>query len=86
MGEIADDHVDRMLEDGYGFGVRLLSRRWNRPRDWQEQPTTCTKCGVENLLWTETAAGWRLYESGNLHKCKPEAVHAQIADDFDVVE
>ena len=78
MGEIADDHIDRML---WGPG-RPLTRARNR------RNVICDRCGARGLKWRETDAGWRLFENERiehnrlkLHECNPPS-----EDDFDVIE
>lgn len=68
MGDIADDHIQRMIERG----PRLPLRECNA--------TACKLCGSTDVHWRETSAGWRLYENerqhpGNRyveHDCTPE--------------
>lgn len=78
MGEIADEHVDRMLDEGYGLGWRPGRWRWRRV-------VTCARCGAGGLAWKEMREGWRLYAGGVLHQCKAADLLADAADDFDVV-
>lgn len=81
MGEIADEHIDRMLDEGYGLGWR----RPLRPGRWR-RVVTCARCGASGLLWKEMREGWRLYDGGVLHQCAAADLLADAADDFDVVE
>lgn len=78
MGEIADDHIDRMLAEGYF----PLARPWNK---WD---VTCMRCSKRGLKWRMDENHWRLFENARgernklkLHECNPPS-----ADDFDVVE
>lgn len=78
MGEIADEHYDRMWDDieddeDYGYSVRVPTTR------------TCERCGAVGLSWIETDAGWRLGKSGRPHQCNHAAAHERITDDFDMV-
>ena len=39
--------------------------------DEGERLTSCKYCGKEDLFWSETMQGWRLFTSeGHLHECK----------------
>lgn len=80
MGEIADDHVDRMLSDDYYY----LSPRTHRTAQFDR---TCERCGKTGLKWRADADGWRLYENERVehnrlkrHECNPPS-----EDDFDVI-
>ncbi len=79
MGEIADEHADRMLDEGYyHFGVRLIRRR--------SVSVTCDRCGAGGLAWKCLREGWRLHSGGVLHQCEAADLLAHAADDFEVVE
>jgi len=78
MGELADEIVDRMLEDYFPF---------TRPRNntWRFM---CKRCGMAKLKWRETEDGWRLFEKKKvehnrwkMHVCNPVS-----EDDFDTVD
>jgi len=80
MGEIADDHLDRMfdrmLDDGYdgydGYDG------W----DYAPRSKVCERCRAAGLHWRQTTGSWRLYAAdGQLHECNPPS-----ADDFDAIE
>ncbi|WP_186262230.1 hypothetical protein [Burkholderia gladioli] len=80
MGEIADDHVDRMLSDGYYY----FSPRIHRTTQFDR---TCERCGKTGLKWRADDDGWRLYENERVehnrlkrHECNPPS-----EDDFDVI-
>lgn len=75
MGEMADDHIDRIL---WGGG-RPLTRARNR------RNVICDRCAMRNLTWRETKEGWRLYEDADtMHQCGgPQPLSD---DDFDVIE
>lgn len=85
MGEIADDHLDRMFDRMFDDDGEFFSRRAPFRRGFDR---TCNRCGKAGLKWREDAAGWRLYERERgehnqllRHECDPPS-----ADDFDVVE
>lgn len=79
MGEIADDHVNQMLDEGSWFRARSRS---------EPQAVTCKRCGTADLHWqlAVNADGYpchRLFDVRNRpHQC---ASAQPDADDFGVV-
>ena len=74
MGDIADEHVDRMVGgglwvSGWGFGG-------GGPRS---KTARCMHCGSTDVDWVHTGARWRLYDKDmkNPHRC------ARVADNND---
>jgi len=78
MGEIADDHIDRMLQEGH-FPFRRPRTKWI---------VTFSQCGASGLKWRETDAGWRLFENERVehNRLKPHECNPPSEDDFDVIE
>lgn len=77
MGEIADDHFDR-----------LFDRDWHDDLDdgdwggYLPRRKICDRCRASGLHWRHTTAGWRLHNpDGAAHECNPPS-----EDDFDVIE
>jgi hypothetical protein len=80
MGEIADEHIDRMLGDGeYPFRLPRVVNKWS---------ANCRRCGASGLKWRPEETGWVLFENERVehnrlkkHECNP------ISDEgFGVVE
>lgn len=74
MGDIADEHVDRMVdgglwEHGWGFGGGGPRRKTAR----------CMHCGSTDVAWVHTGVRWRIYDKDmkNPHRC------ARVADNND---
>lgn len=74
MGDIADEHVDRMVGGGlwghgWGFGG-------GEPRS---KPARCMHCGSTDVAWAHTGVRWRIYDKDmkNPHRC------ARVADNND---
>lgn len=88
MGEIADDHIDRMFwdepydtddDDGFFTYRAPYPSRFDR---------VCERCGKGGLKWRADETGWRLYEPERgdrnqylRHECNPPS-----EDDFDVID
>ncbi|WP_186058670.1 hypothetical protein [Burkholderia gladioli] len=84
MGEIADDHLDRMFDRMFDDEDSFFGRR---PRRGSGFDRTCERCGKYGLKWRADADGWRLYENERVehnrlkrHECNPPS-----EDDFDVI-
>lgn len=62
MGEMADDLINQMLDDGHFFICR-------RSR-WMQPPPTCKRCGSTAVHWVQKNERWSLVDSqGALHVC-----------------
>lgn len=72
MGDIAEDHVDQMIENGtWGFAAPR-PRRLQRERD----AAVCNRCGSTSVHWRCSAAlGWRLYDNEKQHPGNRYPVH-----------
>lgn len=79
MGEIADDHYDRMFDEDNGYGddeygsyeFRAAPRR-----------PVCSRCGSRAVRWHHTGERWALLGDDNkIHTCGRVAT----ADDFEDV-
>jgi hypothetical protein len=88
MGEIADDHYDRMFDDYDEEGYHDGAGYWGAGRASSRFNVTCQSCRARNLKWGTLDGNWRLYENKRgehnrlmLHACNPPSI-----DDFDVVE
>lgn len=87
MGDIADEHMDRMFDegeddDGYGYaGYGYMRRNFHRVPSTVE----CKRCGKAGLFWQQDADGWYLQErDGYVHQCDEKRVHAGVINDFEV--
>lgn len=74
MGDIADEHADRRVDDGrwvQGWGFC-----GGEPRS---KPARCMHCGSTDVDWAHTGVRWRLYDKDmkNPHRC------ARVADNND---
>lgn len=85
MGEIADDHLDRMFDRMFDDEDSFFARRAPYRRGFDR---TCERCGKAGLKWREDDTGWRLYEPERgdrnqylRHECNPPS-----EDDFDVID
>lgn len=85
MGEIADDHLDRMFDRMFNDEDSFFTGR-GRYRPGFDR--TCERCGKAGLKWREDDTGWRLYEPERgdhnqllRHECNPPS-----EDDFDVID
>lgn len=77
MGDIADEHFDRMMDEGYdgggwGHGLR--------------QAPQCRRCRSQEVHWKEAykpdgSRGWRLFNDGNNrpHLCASGAAPSEAA-------
>lgn len=92
MGDIADEHYDRMMDEGfYGgwCGRRRLGGDTNVETDGLRREPECNRCGFKEVHWkeaykTDGSHGWRLFNDSNNrpHLCGQAA---PSADAFDVV-
>lgn len=76
MGDIADDHINRMMDA--------------MPDAWHRSPAPriveCRNCGKGGFHWEQTDEGWRLAgRNGLLHKCDGTLAQREALDDFDDV-
>ena len=63
MGDIADEHINWMIERG----PRL-------PRRDLPKPPKCKHCGATGLNWQQVKGSlWRLHEGSKPHVCKTTA-------------
>jgi hypothetical protein len=66
MGDIADDHLNQMLEDGtWGWACSRRSRG-----GYSSNSQECGRCGATGLNWRQIkGGGWRLHKGKGLHEC-----------------
>ncbi len=68
MGDIADEHADRLFD------------RYDEPDD-DDKSVTCRRCGASGLEWINTGVRYRLMDdAGKFHQCQTKAP----ASDFEV--
>lgn len=73
MGEIADWHIDRMLDEGSG----QYRNTYSQPRE-----ITCQRCGKRDLEWGHDGRKWYLIDSrGFAHKCDRKQILAKTGLD-----
>lgn len=69
MGDIADDHADRLFD------------HYDEPDD-DDKGITCRRCGATGLEWINTGVRYRLMDdAGKFHVCKPTADMCDFKDE-----
>lgn len=67
MGDIADDHADRLFD---------------RYDEHEDEGVTCRRCGEGGLEWTNTGVRWRLMnDDGKFHECQATAEACDFKDE-----
>ncbi len=62
MGDIADEHIDRML---FGRG------RWRDDMDVEPREVRCNRCGSTDVRWRQQGGRWVMFslQPGVEHQC-----------------
>lgn len=88
MGEIADEHYDRMIDEGYlPVGDYFFGRRsqgsYGRSRSAYGQPLKCKHCGSTEVYWQRVKGEHKLYDKSDLtpHNCNKQQMNTEGFDD-----
>ena len=73
MGDIAEEHLQRMLD----------GPRWPYPN--YRPPPTCRTCAAL-CYWGQRRGAWTLMENGQPHICRADDIERKALDGFEAID